>query len=170
MTGRDSLAVAALALQRIAEASVADLPGAPVVALASPWRAPELGVSLHLFEVAPLQRPAPVPAGPAAAPAEAAGPAASWRLRFLASAFAQDDLMCHRLAGSLTAAVLGTPVVGGTTLADVAGRAGLSPGGLDTRRATFRLDPVTIEEMTSLWKRFAPMRYTLSLVIACDFV
>ncbi|WP_238120767.1 MULTISPECIES: Pvc16 family protein [unclassified Xanthobacter] len=155
MAQSDLPALAVEALRRALAEAVADIDPAAMVAVSSPWRAPENGLFLHLYDLEPWRDPAPKPQAPLR-------PAPSWRLRLLAGAFGPSDLAIHRLIGATTAQLLAQPVIAPEQLQAAAVALGLAPEAA-ARRAHVRLQPLDIAAMTALWQRFAPMRYSLSL-------
>jgi len=144
---------------------VADLPGAPVVAVSSPWRAPEHGLFVHLHALEAVRDPSPVPMRP---DATRTGPALRWRLQLLIGAFGPDDGATHRLAGRVAVCLARAPLLDGTALAAAAGALGLASEPVAAGHARALAAPIALTDMTSLWQRFAPMRYSLSQAATLD--
>lgn len=165
MSDSDLIATATLSLCALLRDGLGTMPGAPEVLAAPPWQGPEFGVSVHLHAAAPSARARQeMGGGMIGAPGHVAPVALN--LRYLLSFFGPLDLPIHRLAGRTMATLAANPVVTGQTLAETASRAGLAS--LEGAQMRLAVDPLTIEEMTSLWLRFSPMRYALSLGISCD--
>lgn len=166
MTQSDLPALAVDALRQALSAAVADLGPGVEVATSSPWRAPELGLFLHLFELAPARDPAQVPTFPTDAPrlssARLSSPRLSWRLRVLIGAFGPDDVTIHRLIGRALATLAEHPILTPEEMMAAAQRLGIESAG-SARSARVSVEDMDIGAMTALWQRFAPMRYSLSL-------
>lgn len=166
MTQSDLPALAMDALRQVLAAAVADLGPGVVVAASAPWRAPELGLFLHLFELAPARELAQAPTSPSDGPRlsspRLSSPRLSWRLRVLIGAFGPDDLTIHRLIGRALAALTEHPLLTPDEMTAAAQRLGLESAG-SARSARVIVEDMDIAAMTALWQRFAPMRYSLSL-------
>lgn len=148
MAQPDLPAIALEALRGLLEEAMARLPGEPVVRVSSPWQGPEHGLFVHLYDIAGRD------------PAATAEP--RWRLRLLIGAFAATDLDVHRLMGHASAALLARPRIEADDMAAAATRLHLpepAPAGLHARLGA---EALSIDDMTRLWRRFAPMRYSLS--------
>lgn len=156
MAESDLPAIAVEALRARIETAIADLPLGPVALVSSPWRAPEHGVFVHLHTLAPMSNRAarPSPRDPATT--------TGWALRLLVGAFGPDDLAIHRLMGRVARGLDATPVLDGASLATAAGRLGLEETGMAAHVAHILREDLGIDDMTRLWQRFAPMRYSLS--------
>lgn len=164
MSRNDLLAVATLSFCAELRDAFAALPGAPQVMAASPWNGPDHGASVHLHAFAPAP-------GVRNAPAPGMEAPRALQLRYLLSFFGPDDLCAHRLAGRAAELILERPVVTGEALARAAEAAGLDSAGLHgTGQMRLLLEGLTISDMTQLWQRFAPMRYALSLGVACEII
>ncbi|MFG1478645.1 Pvc16 family protein [Xanthobacter sp. V4C-4] len=157
MSEADLPAIAMEALRAHVEHAIADLPGAPTALVSSPWRAPEHGVFVHLHALAPIlgqdARPRPATSTP---------PSAGWALRVLIGAFGPHDLAVHRLMGRVAATLQGAPVLTAEALAAAARALELDGAAVAGRRAQLMREDLGIDDMTRLWQRFAPMRYSLS--------
>lgn len=163
MASTDLVAVAAAALCARLGDSLSGLPGRPEVVAAAPWRGPDCGISVHLHGFSPA-----VGMRNESLPGRGGTPSQTLMLRFLLSFFGPDDLLIHRLAGRAADVILSMPALSGDALAGPAQVAGLEAGSFADARMHLALDSLSIDEMTSLWQRFAPMRYTLSLGVRCD--
>ncbi|MDQ0505087.1 Pvc16 family protein [Xanthobacter agilis] len=161
MSAADLPAIAVEALRTRLETAIADLPGQPSVLVSSPWRAPEFGLFIHLHALA-LETRAPHPPLHAAGahPLGATPPRPAWTLRLLIGAFASDDGAIHRLMGRAALALHTDPLLTSDALADAARRLGLPDP--TASAAQVASDEIGCADMSRLWQRFAPMRYSLS--------
>lgn len=162
MSEADLPAIAVEAVRARLETAIADLPGQPSVLASSPWRAPEYGLFVHLHALAVAQPLGSGPVAGAALPAGRAQGPRGWKLHMLIGAFAPEEVAIHRLMARAAAVLDTDPSFGQESLREAARQLGLNTMAMTGRVAQLLRDDISLEDMTRLWRRFAPMRYSLS--------
>ncbi|WP_234051772.1 MULTISPECIES: hypothetical protein [unclassified Xanthobacter] len=165
MREADLPAIAVEALRARLESAVSDLPDSPAALVSSPWRAPEYGLFVHLHGLAPAASPlAPRPL----AAGQGTRGAGQWQLRLLIGAFAPEDTAIHRLMARAAMTLSAEPLFDAASLAKAAHRLSCDEGITAGRICEAHREDLSLDDMTRLWRRFAPMRYSLSAAWRLD--